>query len=268
MRNPKVTGKKDHPFTLTGDAHRPVTRRTRSCTRVISRANAKAVERLDDAHVRHDRPSRQERPARSRVRVGPVSRAQRRVAEPEHDRRLARRDDAGAAGPPRARAPPGVRPRQAGHDALQDRDARHDRLAARRHDHRALRHGRAPPSDTSKTPRIQQLVAPRPCELAVSLAPSDTASIAPAINYVTARDITIDFDNSNKVATVTTVDSVMRRLRRGEADTTTRRAGERRRRREAGTRKDAAQDAAEDASEAAAQTTRSSARPPANSRQP
>jgi hypothetical protein len=64
-----------------------------------------------------------------------------------------------------------------------------------------------PVKDTSKTPKIKQLVASGHASSLYHMAPSDTAEHRPAINHVTARLITIDFDQQ-KVATVTTVDSV------------------------------------------------------------
>jgi hypothetical protein len=64
-----------------------------------------------------------------------------------------------------------------------------------------------PVKDTSKTPSIKQLLALGHASSLYHLAPSDTGERRPAINHVTARIITIDFDQQ-KVATVTTVDSV------------------------------------------------------------
>jgi hypothetical protein len=63
------------------------------------------------------------------------------------------------------------------------------------------------PGDTSKTPPIRQLVATGSATSLYMMPPSDSAERRPALNYVSARVITIDFDKS-KVATVTTVDSV------------------------------------------------------------
>jgi hypothetical protein len=63
------------------------------------------------------------------------------------------------------------------------------------------------PKDTSKSPAIKQLVAVGNSRALYHMAPSDTTERRPAINHVIARAITIDFD-AQKVATVTTVDSV------------------------------------------------------------
>jgi lipopolysaccharide export system protein LptA len=61
--------------------------------------------------------------------------------------------------------------------------------------------------DTSKNPNIRQLVALGHASSLYHMAPSDTSVHKPALNHVTARVITIDFDKQ-AVATVTTVDSV------------------------------------------------------------
>ncbi len=81
------------------------------------------------------------------------------------------------------------------------------------------------PRDTSKAPNIQQLVALGHASSLYHLAPSDTDEHRASLNYVTARDITIDFNDSNKVATVTTVDSVAGIFIEAKADTTTRQKG-------------------------------------------
>jgi hypothetical protein len=64
------------------------------------------------------------------------------------------------------------------------------------------------PKDTSNAPNIKQLVASGGARSLYHMAPSDTAERRPAINHVIARIITIDFDQEQKVSTVTTVDSV------------------------------------------------------------
>jgi hypothetical protein len=79
-----------------------------------------------------------------------------------------------------------------------------------------------PVKDTSKTPNIKQLVASGHASSLYHMAPSDTAERRPAINHVTARLITIDFDQQ-KVATVTTVDSVYGIYIEPRADSTSKR---------------------------------------------
>jgi hypothetical protein len=62
--------------------------------------------------------------------------------------------------------------------------------------------------DTTKNPPIKRLVASGHASSLYHMAPADSAERRAAINHVTARVITIDFNAANKVATVTTVDSV------------------------------------------------------------
>jgi hypothetical protein len=63
------------------------------------------------------------------------------------------------------------------------------------------------PRDTSKNPTIKQLIASGHASSYYHLAPSDSGERRPAIQYVNARIITVNF-NQQKVATATTVDSV------------------------------------------------------------
>jgi hypothetical protein len=62
--------------------------------------------------------------------------------------------------------------------------------------------------DTSKTPNIRQLFALGRASSWYHMAASDSAEKRPAINEVSAKRITIDFDKQ-KVATVTAIDSVV-----------------------------------------------------------
>jgi len=64
-----------------------------------------------------------------------------------------------------------------------------------------------PPRDTAKSPEIKNLVASGNASSVYLMPPSDSAEHRPAINYVVARIITVDFEKQ-QVATVTTVDSV------------------------------------------------------------
>jgi hypothetical protein len=77
--------------------------------------------------------------------------------------------------------------------------------------------------DTSNAPNIRQLVASGHASALYHMTPSDTSSHRPAINHVTARIITIDFDN-RQVATVSTVDSVLGIFLEPRPDSTARRA--------------------------------------------
>lgn len=78
------------------------------------------------------------------------------------------------------------------------------------------------PRDTTKNPAIKMLVSSGHASSLYHLAPSDTSLRKPALNHVTARVITIDFDSS-KVATVTTVDSVNGVYIEPQADSTSKR---------------------------------------------
>jgi hypothetical protein len=75
--------------------------------------------------------------------------------------------------------------------------------------------------DTAKTPNIRQLFALGRAASWYHLPASDTTERRPAINEVSAKRITIDFDKK-KVATVTAVDSVVGVYVEPRADTTRR----------------------------------------------
>jgi hypothetical protein len=64
-----------------------------------------------------------------------------------------------------------------------------------------------PPKDTTKSPDVRVIVASGSAKSQYHFAPSDTSIHRPAISYVAAREITIDFDSS-RVALVTAKDSV------------------------------------------------------------
>jgi hypothetical protein len=69
------------------------------------------------------------------------------------------------------------------------------------------------PKDTSKNPEIKQLIATGHASSLYHVAPSDSGERRWGLNYVTARVITVDFTNvggkQQKVGTVTTIDSVV-----------------------------------------------------------
>jgi len=79
--------------------------------------------------------------------------------------------------------------------------------------------------DTANAPNIRQLVALGHASALYHMTPNDTATHRPAINHVTARIITIDFQN-RQVTTVSTVDSVFGVFLEPRADSTTRRTTE------------------------------------------
>jgi hypothetical protein len=224
MRNPKLVGKKDHPFTLTGTLIELYSK-NRKLNRVLSRANAKAVSDsmtltsdTIDLRVRNDLLDHAY--AWSSVnRATVVSPSQNMVADsldvsmPGQQLQLVhalRR--AFAQGRPDTTKYKVAKPDTT--DWLRgDTIVAHFDTAARA------------PKDTSKTPQIQRLVALGHASSLYHLAPSDSSERRASINYVTARDITVSFDSSHKVATVTTVDSIAGFFVEARPDTTARRAG-------------------------------------------
>ncbi|HET7372488.1 MAG TPA: hypothetical protein VFJ20_03860 [Gemmatimonadaceae bacterium] len=225
MRGPKLTGKKDRPFTLTGDLI-DLFSKNRKLQRVIARAHATAVsdsmtlhsdtidlrvknELLDHAYAWG---------ATSRARV--VSPSQNMIADsldvsmPGQRVQLVRAlNKAFAEGKP---------------DTIRfivDKPDTTDWLTG---DTIVAKFDSAvAPKDTSRNPRINQLVASGNASSLYHMAPNDSSERRAAVNYVTARIITIDFDSnkvSNKVAMVTTVDSVTGVLIEPRADSTKRRA--------------------------------------------
>jgi len=221
MRGPKLTGKKDRPFTLTGDLI-DLFSKNRKLQRVIARAHATAVsdsmtlhsdtidlrvkdELLDHAYAWG---------ATSRARV--VSPSQNMIADsldvsmPGQRVQLVRAlNKAFAEGKPDTNRfivdQPDTTDWLTGDTIV----AKFDSTVA--------------PKDTSRNPRIKQLVASGNASSLYHMAANDSSERRAAMNYVTARIITIDFD-SNKVAMVTTVDSVTGVFIEPRADSTQRRA--------------------------------------------
>lgn len=218
MRNPMVRGTRGRPFTLTGDLI-DLYSNNRKLSRVLSRANAKAVSDsmtltadTIDLRVSGDLLNRAFAwGAKSRAHV--VSPAQNMVADsldvvmPSQRIRIVRAfHNALAQGRPDTvrfivEAPDTT-------DWLQGDTivAHFDSLAAK---------------DTTKNPDIRQLVAEGHASSLYHMAPTDSAERRPALNHVTARVITINFDD-RKVATVTTVDSVSGVYIEPRPDSTTR----------------------------------------------
>jgi hypothetical protein len=222
MRNPKVVGKRDHPFTLTGTLIEMFSS-NKKLSRVLSQGNAKAVSDsmtltsdTIDLRVRNDLLQRAF--AWSSInRAHVVSPSQNMVADsldvlmPAQELQNVRAlRKAFAQGRPdtskfKVSAPDTT-------DWLRgDTIVAHFDTAART------------PKDTSKTPRIRQLVAIGHASSLYHLSPSDTTQHKASLNYVTARDITVTFDTATKVATVTTIDSVSGIFIEAKADTTARR---------------------------------------------
>lgn len=204
MRNPELKGKKEKPYTLNGDLI-DLYSTNKKLQRVIARANAKAVSDsmtltadTIDLRVRDDLMERAF--AWGTVnRAHVVSTSQNMLADsldvtmPGQKIRIVRAlRKAYAEG-----APDTVRFTL---EKKTDRDwLRGDTITA---------HFDSTLADTSKkNPDVKQLLASGHASSYYHLAPSDSAERRPAINYVSARVINIDF-NQARVATVTTVDSV------------------------------------------------------------
>jgi hypothetical protein len=220
MRNPKLTGNKDRPFTLTGDLI-DLYSRNRKLQRVIARARATAVSdsmtlRSDTIDLRIVNELLDHAYAWGASRATVVSPSQNMIADsldiamPGQRVRLVRAvNKAFAQGKPDTTrfvvTPPDTTDWLSG-----------DTIVAHFDTARA-------PHDTSQNPQIKQLVAFGDASSLYHMAPSDSTQRRAAVNYVTARIITIDFD-SQKVATVTTIDSVNGVFIEPRADSTPRRA--------------------------------------------
>jgi hypothetical protein len=221
MRSPKLTGKKERPFTLTGDLI-DLFSKNRKLQRVIARAHATAVS--DSMTLRSDTIDLRVKNelldhayawgATSRARV--VSPSQNMIADsldvsmPGQRVQLVRAlNKAFAEGKPDTNRFIVEKPDTTDWLNGDTIVAHFDTVVA--------------PKDTSRNPRIKQLVASGNASSLYHMAPNDSTERRAAMNYVTARIITIDFD-SNKVATVTTVDSVHGVFIEPRADSTPRRA--------------------------------------------
>lgn len=205
MRNPRLQGKKDRPFTLTGDLI-DMYSKNKKLERVLSRANAKAVSdsmtlKSDtiDLRVRNDLLDHAYAwGKKSRAHVDSPSQNMSAdsldVAMPGQRIQLVRAlVKAHADGRPDTLHFHPVAP-----DTLNWLNG--DTIVAHFDTTRVK-------GDTSTTPQIRQLIARGNASSLYLLAPNDSSIHRPALNYMSARIITIDFDQQ-KVATVTTIDSV------------------------------------------------------------
>jgi hypothetical protein len=203
MRNPRLQGKKEKPFTLTGDLI-DMFSKDKKLQRVLSRGNANAVSdsmtlKSDtiDLRVVSDQLNHAYAWGKSRARV--ISPSQNMTADsldvsmPSQRIQLVR-----ALRKARAEGKP---------DTTRFVAQAPDTLNWLNGDTIIAHFDSLPPTDTTKTPPIRQLVATGNATSLYMMAPSDSTERRPALNYVSARTITIDFDKS-KVSTVTTVDSV------------------------------------------------------------
>ena len=205
MRNPQITGKKDRPFSLRGDLINLYSK-NRKLNRVIARAHAKAVSDsmtitsdTIDLRVKNDLLDHA-------YAWGATDRA--RAVSPSQNMTADSLDI----------SMPGQRVqlvralRKAFADSKPDttkfRVEKADSINWLQGDTIVAHFDTAATKDTSKTPNIKTLVATGKAKALYHLSPSDTTLRLPAINYVVARQITIAFDDSNKVSTVTNVDSI------------------------------------------------------------
>ena len=220
MRTPRLKGTKDRPFTLTGEVI-DLFSRNRKLQRVLANANATAVSdsmtlKSDtiDLRIRNDLLDHAYAwGKKSRARA--ISPSQNLLADsldvamPGQRVQLVRAlRRALAEGKP---------------DSVRFRAEAPDTLDWLQGDTIVAHFDSVPVKDTSKTPKVKQLLASGHASSLYHMAPSDSAERRPAINHVTARIITIDFDQQ-KVATVTTVDSVNGIYIEPKSDSTSRRA--------------------------------------------
>lgn len=220
MRNPKLTGNKDRPFTLTGDLI-DMYSKDRKLQRVIARAHATAVSdsmtlKSDTIDLRIVKELLDHAYAWGASRATVVSPSQNMIADsldvtmPDQRVQLVRAvNKAFAQGKPDSTRFVVTAPDST--DWLKG-----DTIVAHFDTART-------PRDTSRNPAIRQLVASGNASSLYHMAPSDSTLREPAMNYVTARVITIDFDSLQKVAMVSTIDSVTGVYIEPRADSTKRR---------------------------------------------
>jgi hypothetical protein len=219
MRKPRLRGTKERPFTLTGElidlfSHDRKLQRVRASDSATAVSDSMTLKSdTIDLRIRNDLLDHAYAwGAKSRARV--VSPSQNMIADSldvsmpgQHIRLVRALRSALAEGRP---------------DTVKFRAERPDTLDWLLGDTIVAHFDSVPVKDTSKTPNIKQLVASGHASSLYHMAPSDTAERRPAINHVTARLITIDFDQQ-KVATVTTVDSVYGIYIEPRADSTSKR---------------------------------------------
>jgi hypothetical protein len=221
MRNPVLKGKKEKPFTLSGDLI-DLFSQNRKLQRVIARANALAV--TDSMTLKADTIDLRVRDdvldhayawgSKDRARV--VSAAQNVLADsldvimPGQKIRLVRAVRNAFA--------------QGKLDTTRFHIDGADSTNWLRGDTIVAHFDSLGPKDTSKTPPIKLLVASGHSSALYHAAASDTAEKRPVINYINARTILIDFDNKQQVSTVTAVDSIHAMYLDPQPDTAAKRA--------------------------------------------
>jgi hypothetical protein len=231
MRNPVVKGKRDRPFTLSGDLI-DMYSKERKLYRVLSQANAVAVsdsmtlksDTIDLRLVEQLLDHAYAWGTRSRARV--ISPGQNLLADsldvtmPGQRIQLVRAlRKAYANGKPDTTkfkvAKPDTSDWLMGDTIIAHFDTAKVAAAASK----ASKSAAAAPRDTARNPQIRQLVASGHASSYYHMAPSDTAQKRPAINHVNARVITVNFEQQ-KVTTVSTLDSVSGVYIEPNADTT------------------------------------------------
>ncbi len=218
MRNPVLSGKKDRPFTLKGDLI-DMFSQNRKLQRVLASANATAVSdsmtlKSDTIDLRVQNDLLDHAYAWGKTsRARALSPSQNLLADsldvlmPNQKVQLVRAlNSAFAAGKP---------------DTTRFKLEKPDTIDWLAGDTIVAHFDSLPAKDTSKAPSIKRLVSSGHARSLYHMAPSDTAERRPAINYMTARIITVEFDKG-KVATVTTVDSVVGVFVEPRADSTAR----------------------------------------------
>lgn len=217
MRNPQLTGKKDRAFTLNGDLI-DMYSTNRKLTRVLARANARAVSdsltlksdtidlRVTDDVLNHAYAWGKKTRARAISPSQDLTADSLDVTMPSQQVRVVR-----ALRSALAQAKPA--------DTTRFRVVKPDTLDWLAGDTITAHFDTAATKDTSHTPVIKQLVADGHAAAWYHMPPSDTSLHAPAINQVSARLITIDFDSQN-VATVVARDSVQGIYVEPKADST------------------------------------------------
>ena len=220
MRNPVLKGKKEKPFTLSGDLI-DLFSQNRKLQRVVARASAAAL--TDSMTLKADTIDLRVRDdvldhayawgSKDRARV--VSATQNVLADsldvtmPGQKIQLVRAIRNAFA--------------QGKLDTTRFRLERADSSDWLRGDTIVAHFDSLAPRDTSKTPPIKLLVAMGHASSLYHVAASDTAEKRPALNYVNARTILINFDKQ-RVSTVTAVDSIHGMYLDPQPDTAAKRA--------------------------------------------
>ena len=195
MRGPKITGTKGRPFTLVGETIDLLSRQ-RKLERVVAKNAAEANSedlalKSDSIDLRIGQDLLQRAIAWGKSRAQATSATQFMVADSIDVRMPSQRiRELHAVRAARAEGLP---------DTTKIKTLEKDRLTG---DTIIARFDSAATTDTSKKPRIRELIAIGNATSYQHLAPRDTSSCRPDINYVRGRVITVTFDT----ATVSRVD--------------------------------------------------------------